>query len=966
MRTSTLAYTFSLFPVMNPRFTSLLFFCLCGLVCSSLTAQSGIIEGQILDGQVEGDPPLSYANIAVIKEGAPIGAITDVAGQFRLVNVPVGEQTVRISFIGYETLELVVTVVEDEVTEMGEITLLTGNLLGVEVVVTGQLKGQQAAINQQVNSNTIVNVVSSERIREVPDNNAAETIGRLPGVTLNRNAGEGSQVTVRGASPRFNNVTINGQPVPPTGNSGRAVDLSLISSDILQGIEVFKALTPDKDGDAIGGSINLVTRTAEEGFHGQVQGEVGYHSLIDDLGTYRGSAAVSNRFAKEKIGVILTGSAHRANRNADQFSAGYETQDQDQDFNPIFNVNDITLTNRLETRDRYNGSATIDYQLSSGELVADYFFSNTLREITERNVSFNPDGSTLEYGFGRRDVEQSLHSLSLRGKHEFAENLLTWSFGRAITGTTTPLNYGFGGSQTGAYQSDFPFDAPPELIPTFVTYDLDRTFTNAGFGYSLNDVDDTNWNGQVDFQAPVNIGPDINGYLKFGGKLRDKVRSRTAPSYGIRDGDLYFQQFREEFPNFNRIDRTYYFENFVDPDFRDYKFPNGENYVIPYGVDPALIEQIYNTFQPRDTLFQQNIGSFFDGYTAKERILAGYGMSEINFGKNLMLLLGVRFESTRNDFSGKEGFSRGSGRSFVARDTSAISTKNALLPMLHLRYKFSESISLRLAATRSLSRPDFLNLTPFQQISQTGNNRSVNRGSIILDIPTAWNYDAIFTWFSRFGYVSVAGFYKEIQDIDIAIRQRDFSGDAQSNPTYGYFLTDRINAPEPTKLYGGEIEVQTSFYFLPKPFDGITLSLNYSITRSETAYPFYPIVYPPPEFTPTVLDTFRLNRTQGQANSIANFTLGYEKGGFSGRVSMNYQGDKLASSGGSELSDQFTRSYLRWDASLTQRIGENFQVLVNLINLSDEPERNFQYQESLPTYEIFYGWQANLGLRYRF
>ena len=934
------------------------------MVSNPVTAQSGIIEGQLIDGQADGIP-LSYANVTVVKEGAPIGAVTDADGQFRLVNVPVGLQTVRLSFIGYETQEIEVTIVDDEVTDLGEVTLSAGNLLGVEVVVTAQLKGQQAAINQQVNSNTIVNVVSSERIREVPDNNAAETIGRLPGVTLNRNAGEGSQVTVRGASPRFNNVTINGQPVPPTGNTGRAVDLSLISSDILQGIEVFKALTPDKDGDAIGGSVNLVTRTAEEGFHGLAQLEVGYHSIIEDIGTYRGSATLSNRFMKDKLGVILTGSAHRANRNADQFSASYSPSEL-RDGEPVFVVGNINLQNRLETRDRYNGSATIDYKLNQGSLVADYFYGTTLRDIEERDISFSPDLSTLYYGYGRQDVEQELHNLSLRGRHEFAENELTWSLGRAVTSSNTPLNFGLGGSQTGAYASDFPFDSPPELVPTFVRYDLDRTVTNNQFGYSFNNVNDANWTGQVDFKAPITLGTNVNGYLKFGGKVRDKIRTRDAPNFGVQDGDLYFERFREEFPNFSRVDRTYFFENIIDPNFRDYQFPNGDTYIIPYGIDGNVARRIYDTFRPQQDLFQRSIGSFFNGYTAKERIVAGYGMSEINFGEKIMVVVGGRFESTRNEFSGTEGFSRGSGRTFSVNDTSAVATRAVFLPMAHVKYQFSEAFSLRLAATRSLSRPDFLNLTPFQQITQTGNSRAVNRGSIELEIPTAWNYDAIFTWFSKFGYVSAAGFYKNIYDIDIQVNQRDLSGDEESNPFYGYDILNRINAPRPTKLYGGELEVQTSFYFLPKPFDGITLSANYSLTRSETAYPYYPIIYPAPTYEAVVLDTFRLNRTQGQANSIANFTLGYEKGGFSGRVSMNYQGDKLAFSGGGEFSDQFTREYLRWDASLTQRIGESWQVLVNLINLTNEPERNYQYDPSLPTYEIYYGWQTNLGLRYRF
>jgi TonB-dependent receptor len=252
--------------------------------------------------------------------------------------------------------------------------------------------------------------------------------------------------------------------------------------------------------------------------------------------------------------------------------------------------------------------------------------------------------------------------------------------------------------------------------------------------------------------------------------------------------------------------------------------------------------------------------------------------------------------------------------------------------MFHLKYEFLQGFSLRLAATKTLSRPNFLNLTPFTH-RHYANFREVTYGSIELEIPTAWNYDAMFTWFSKYGLLSVGGFYKEIYDVDINVNFFDYSGTRETNPWYGWRINSPINLDETTKVYGGEMELQTNLRFLPKPFDGIILSGNYSVIRSEAAYPFYYVDYPDPDYMPTTADSMRILSMQGQANFIANATIGYEKGGFSGRISMNYQGPKFTSLGNTQFQDEYVDKYMRWDAALTYKFNNNWQVLVNLINL---------------------------------
>ncbi|RMF00166.1 MAG: TonB-dependent receptor, partial [Bacteroidetes bacterium] len=191
----------------------------------ALSAQEeGVVFGVILDGAT-GDP-LAFANVGIAQLG--IGSSTELDGSFRLPNIPAGTYELELSYLGYGTKVERITIKAGQELEVNYTLEPKGETL-VEVVVSAQLQGQRAAINQQINANTIVNVVSKERLQELPDQNAAESVGRLSGVSVFRDAGEGQRISVRGISPRLNNITINGQRLPSTRQNDRSTDLSMIS-----------------------------------------------------------------------------------------------------------------------------------------------------------------------------------------------------------------------------------------------------------------------------------------------------------------------------------------------------------------------------------------------------------------------------------------------------------------------------------------------------------------------------------------------------------------------------------------------------------------------------------------------------------------------------------------------------------------------------------------------------------------
>ena len=193
-----------------------------------------------------------------------------------------------------------------------------------EVQITAQGKGQKQAMQEQMNSNTIVNVVAPDRLQENPDANSAEAIGRLPGISVVRSGGEGTGLVIRGLEPKYTTVTLNGMALPSTDLASRSTNISGISQYMLQGVEVFKALTPDMEANSVAGTINLKLKETPKGFHYNLMGQGGYNALNNYYGNYKLTADISNRFFNDKLGISVSADAERVNRSTETMSAGYD------------------------------------------------------------------------------------------------------------------------------------------------------------------------------------------------------------------------------------------------------------------------------------------------------------------------------------------------------------------------------------------------------------------------------------------------------------------------------------------------------------------------------------------------------------------------------------------------------------------------------------------------------------------
>jgi len=959
------------------------------IICISsniaLAQGRGVVQGVVSDSQSK--EPLVFASVGV--EGTSFGTTADEEGKFS-ISLPAGTYQLSFSYLGYNKVIRELELEDDEILDLGTIEMEIASIMGQEVVVTAMARGQNAAINQQKNSNTIVNVISKERVQELPDQNAAEAIGRLSGVSVVRDGGEGTKVTLRGMAPRLNLITIDGARVPSTDDQDRSVDLSMFSTEALAGIEVYKALRPDMDADAMGGTINFTARNAREGFGGDVKVQTGYNALKQELGQYQASATFENRFFENKLGIIVSASTQKANRGYEGYTGGWANYGEtDADGNKIFRVSNLTIRNRIEDRYRHSGSVNLDYQLKSGELKFSSNYSRLDRERTRWRRSYAVESGYQNHDIRRIESNNAVIMGNLAGKFKlFNYADLDFSANFSNSHSTRPLQERFVFRETGAFE---PTDESSfQMIVESAQNKVDETWMNVAYK-DFYDVLDMNTAVQANLKVPLRFGKNVEGYLKFGGKYRmldrdyDVTREYTGSFVGR---EIIDDNAHDPYWAINESNGWILMENFTGNTYaEDFMRHFDDPYYLGPGSDqvngPLLDYSSLRDFREQYREDYYIVDPLIDlaDYRAGEAITAVYSMYEFNFYDKLMLLGGFRYEHTKNDYESLFGRPQVDEDGDIInvsglRDTIGNRVHEQFLPQFHLRYRAFEWADIRLAATKSLSRSNFFNLVPWQRVRDF--DYQVERGNPDLKQMTAWNYDVIVSFYGKFGLITMGGFYKTLENIDYTFTTKIVD---EELPTHGYDLTMPVNATETSTIRGLEFDFQTNFWFLPSPFDGFLFNANYTLLESETFYPFIKVtnlpVFP---YTATITDTLRAGPMPGQVDDVINLSLGYEKRGFSARLSMVYQGSSLLVSEDASIGslarsvgenadyDNYTEAFTRWDLIFKQKVNENFTLFANVNNITNTPERSYMAGsiQNLITRNVVYGMTFDVGLRYKF
>ncbi len=928
-------------------------------VVPALWSQSAQVEATLTDSLT--GQPLEFASWQL--KGTSYGGTSGLEGNFRILSLPEGEYTLLLNYLGYRPKSYEISIQPGESVSL-ELTMVQEAVEMDEVVVSAQLEGQRAAIQKQINANSIVNVVSKDRIEDIPDQNAAETVGRIPGVSLQREGGEATKVSIRGLSPRYNSITINGERIPATDGNDRSVDLSMVSTDALDGIEVYKSITPDQDGDAVGGTVNFLIKRARRGLRGTFRGSTGYNQQENEYGQYRGNLSLSNRFFDNKLGIILTGNYQRANRSSDQLTASYVTIGEDTTGAAIVNVEDINLADNIEIRQRYGGSLTVDYELSRGAISISSFAGFLDRDEDRYRTRYRPEASRKEYDYRRRIINQFTWNNTLAGTYQLGlwKSELSYGASYALTERNTPTENTARFRETGAFTGQVD-ESSLDAVVAAAKNDLSRTFFQQD-RLDTEDINTSKYTANVDWKVPFQSRSEVlNGFFKVGTKFRRQLRDRRSfrmwSAFGAIDDIAEAYPDRFSLNDDDRIEISQFFGNHDAGEFLQNRFPFG----LGPTLDPAKLEAFSNTY--KDEFYSEDERLRLQNYDAAEEIRAAYVMGKLTFFERLTIIPGIRVENTQTQFEGLFGRSfELEGQVLIsAQDTVGTQNYTEFLPMVQAKYQVKPWMDIRLAATRTLARPNFFDLVPWQQINDI--NGVVERGNAALKHTTVWNYDAFFSFYNQYGLFTIGGFHKRLQNVDFTRVSRDTE---PGSSTTGYRLITRDNLPEDVTVLGVELDLQANLSFLPKPFNGLILSANCTFIQSETRFPQLKVVDgEPPFFIPTVVDTFRQGVLPDQPDNVLNVSLGYETGGFSARLSVVRQGTTLQFVGDRAELDGFFRAFSRWDLAVKQKLKNGVSLFLNVNNITNTPEFIFlAANQRFPIEEKYFGWTADLGFKYTF
>ena len=945
-----------------------------------LSAQDAALEGMVVD--VTNGEGLIGAYIIV--EGTGYHAVTDIDGKYFLNGVQPGTYTFKISYIGYDDLVEEISFSEGQQLEKTFELNFSGVLLGT-VEVTAQMKGQMSSINDQLNSNMIKNVISSERIQELPDANVAETISRLPGVSVQRVGGEGNKVVVRGLAPKYTKVMIEGISVAASG-SDRSTDISMVSPYALDGIELMKAITADQDANFIGGSINFKLRSASPGLKGSVIAQGGYNDLSSTLSDYLFTGSISNRFFSDAVGLYIQGNLENRNRSSHDQGANFNIRELSADAREIHTTSlQLSNVNRKVTRE--GGTGVLDFKYKNGTIFFKNFYSRGVTNLTRYNEYYDLGNSNRHHNYETRKEEYDTRSYSniLSIEHRMGKWSLDASLSNSSSKRNIPVNFGFLFQQKNAIDSEvLNMTLPPTELVDFTTVNDTLTFLE-----TISEVSGfTNEKQQaiiVDLKYDFSISKKINGFLKFGGKFKYKKRffdkTEFTGRFRLNSGQVAKDAILSAYPEMQNITAlgttSLPFALFADTQFDHGNFLK-DDYSLGAVGSVDLLENIIDIIKENvgedefQTYSRHDYLSKREDYSGNEKLAAGYVMTELNFGQKIKFIPGVRYEHNQTSYLAPRGDATKTAfpdQNYFYVDTTIERTNSFLLPMIHLKYKPVKWFDIRLAYTQTLSRPSYYQFTPREDIL----TEVVIQNNANLKPEFSENVDIYLSFKSnKLGLLTLGGFQKKIKDMIFSLDRRVILDPKEYNlpdATKSSVIFTQQNNDFTAKVRGVELDWQTSLWYLPGMWSGIILNVNFTHIFSQAKYPRTVIELG--DFDPVTLvrdvynvDSYIEDRLVLQPDNIFNFQIGYDYKGFTARVSTLFQSKIFKGTSFYEELTQSTKSYNRWDISLKQKLPwYGLQVFCNLNNITDSGDRDVINGAPWESRIQNYGRTIDLGLR---
>lgn len=895
--------------------------------------------------------------------------VTNQLGVASFQQIKPGNYSLIISYVGYQPKELKVDI-KAGVNELTE-QLTEGVTIMNDVLVLGdRLKGQAKALSQQKNNLNITNIVSSDQIGRFPDASIGDALKRIPGITMQNDQGEARNIIIRGMGPELNSVTFNGERIPSAEGDNRRIQLDLIPSDMIQTIEVNKTLTPEMDADAIGGSVNLVSRAPSNGLRlsGTLAG--GYNPIRDGfIGT--GNFIIGNRSKNQKVGYLISGSINSNEFGSDNVEAVWSKSAAGKVFVSDHDVRVYDLK-----RVRRSLSTSFDFKLapsSTISVVGSYNWRDDLENRYrlrhrfrggETNLLFDASGNITGYNNGEvlrqtkgginndrnestRLEDQRVRTLQVKGDHLLGKVKMDWSVQYARASEERPNERYISMGRRSIQVSQ---DIKDPYFPLLTSTTALNAYTRLNeLTEEFQDQYEEDLNAKLGFSMP--LSDNGKSILKYGYRLRAKTKVRANSFFQYKP----IGTMAANFANISLLKLA---------DLTNPGFYAGSKYNAGSFVDAGYLGSInFNdaaSFEETDALAEYLAGNF----SAKETIQAGYLQLNQEFTDKLSMVAGFRLENTSLNYTGN----------IVENETNltgkATNKNNYLdvLPSLNFRYQVNDNLIWRLAYTTGIARPKYFDLVPYFNILTS--DQELSAGNPSLKPIRSNNVDIMFEkYFKSIGIVSGGIFYKHLNNFfytyrDETYTRQDFATDFPTivnNPilaTDNWQFLQRRNGSS-VNVFGYEIAFQRQLDFLPGFWKGFGIYTNYTYTTSKAKGIF-----------DGSGNLIRENVTlPGTAPHMFNGSLSYENKKLVLRLSANFTSSYVDDSDDAGYNedpffDRFYDKQFFLDFNGSYAITRKLRIFSEINNITNQGLRYYQGIKERTAQIEYYGARLNMGIKF--
>lgn len=822
------------------------------------------------------------------------------------------------------------------------------------VVITGFALQNQLSIAQKRENDVAAEFLAADEINRQPDYNIADAFRRAPGVFTIFDEDEGQAVGIRGLNPDFTIASLDGALIATAQRGSRRVNLEAIPSSAVRRLEIFKSRTANQEGNAIGGTINLVTRSAfdSSGLYAVGSAGIGYTTDQDVPGeglgrdgdngvSFRGDFTITNTFLDDTLGFVLSGSYLQRRRDQQRFSASYNAGSVGE----APSVASLLYQGYPNTIERFGGFAKLEFQ-PNDQLFLDFMVSRYLQEDTELRLS---------------------HQLNLRGTQ-------TASGADSIA---------FPQGQAFVRFNDFFIDKPLFTTQSHLLWTPDEdhvikaaaSFSEATFHEPSN---------QIQFTTPNNR-PELGGSYTFSDTVPLGTLSSTAyflnpanyNSFGYffydQDNDDYVEEYSADYGfNTDRGDTGFGFDAGVQyrnnrRDFDEQRtnyslapgvtlnaanFVRDESYRAPYASQDMLIfdaEAFLNYFNANPAQFTSTLANTAADYFFEEDVTAAYGQA-VYRADSFKILAGLRWEKTETLVE------RQRSQGGVASRVTRTNEYDNLLPSVTGYYDINDSLKLRASYFKAIGRPNPIDLAGSESVTIAGDGTpQLSRGNPDLKAREADNFDVSLEYFfpDDQGMASVAVFNKDISNEIFRF---------QDEETIDGVLT-RVTQPRnvaSAKISGIELSyVQNNLGTWLPALDGFGVSTNFTWFDASSDV--------------VGNDNVKLREIDQllqQPETILNAAVFYKRGPLETRLTYARSGafPTGISTSATAFTDRWDEAYFQLDWTGRYDLSDNLQLTAEVRNITNETKGNVLKHaagDALADYSI-YGRTMFVGVAYKY